>query len=77
MAKTKLAKIVLVRTGLTEWDEQGRLAGEADLPLAEAAAGALAGLKGEVSGRSRRFSADPTKPVSAPPRHWQASAGAR
>jgi broad specificity phosphatase PhoE len=33
MARTKTIDILLIRSGPTEWDRQGRLSGNADLPL--------------------------------------------
>jgi broad specificity phosphatase PhoE len=37
MAKTQTCRLLLMRTGSTEWDEAGRLQGSVDLPLSAAA----------------------------------------
>lgn len=44
MAKSTHIKLLLVRSGASEWDEAGRLSGSADLPLSAAGRAAVASL---------------------------------
>ena len=56
MAKRSETELLLVRSGRTDWEDQGRLQGHADLPLAESGRAALVAnlnhLLGAVSGLS-------------------------
>lgn len=48
MARNLKIELVFVRSGLTEWDEQGRIQGRTDLPLSTAGRTEAAKLAGEV-----------------------------
>lgn len=50
MAKSETIRVLLIRSGATQWDEAGRLAGDTDLPLCDLGKAAVQEQLGELNG---------------------------
>lgn len=50
MAKSETIRVLLIRSGATQWDDVGRLAGDTDLPLSEQGKASVQEQLGELNG---------------------------